>query len=125
MKKLMLSALAMTMLAGPLAATAAEAHAYPQQTVTTVQENRHGREVVTERTVVRPGYRTWHRGERFDYRYAPAYRRVTEYRTYRLPPPPPRHYWARSGHDAILCFRTARSSTSAPARFADTLAFAP
>ena len=67
MKKLILSALAMTLLAGPLAATAADAHAYPQQTVTTVQENRHGREVVTERTVVtQPGYRTWHRGDRFD-----------------------------------------------------------
>ena len=101
MKKLILSALAMTMLAGPLAATAAEARALPQ-TVTTVQENRHGRTVVTERTVTQPGYRTWHRGERFDNRYAPGFRRVTEYRTYPLAPPPRGHYWARSGRDAVL-----------------------
>ena len=102
MKTFILSALAMTLVAGPLAATAAEAHALPQQTVTTVQENRHGRTVVTERTVVQPGYRNWHRGDRFDNRYAPAYRRVTEYQTYRLAPPPRGHYWARSGRDAVL-----------------------
>lgn len=102
MKKLILGALAMTLVAGPLAATAAEARAYPQQTVTTVRENRNGRTVVTERTVAQPGYRNWHRGERFDQRYAPAFRRVTEYRTYRLAPPPRGHYWARSGRDAVL-----------------------
>ncbi len=102
MKKMIISALAMTLVAGPLAATAAEARALPQQTVTSVRENRNGRTVVTERTVTQPGYRNWRRGERFDRRYAPAYRRVTEYDTYRLAPPPRGHYWARSGRDAVL-----------------------
>ncbi|ALJ14004.1 RcnB family protein [Sphingopyxis macrogoltabida] len=47
-------------------------------------------------------WRRWHRGERFDRRYARDYR-VIDYRRYRgLRPPPRGHYYARSGNDAIL-----------------------
>jgi Ni/Co efflux regulator RcnB len=47
-------------------------------------------------------YRTWHRGEHFDYRYARNYRKL-DYRHYRgLRSPPRGYHWVRSGDDALL-----------------------
>lgn len=97
MKKLILSAIAATLVASPMIASAAEA-APQQRTVTTVKERPNGRTVVTTRTTTRD----WRPGQRFDRRYASNYRVVRDYRTYRLAAPPRGHYWARSGRDAVL-----------------------
>lgn len=102
MKKLILSAIATTLIASPILA-AAPAEAQQRREVTTVREQPNGRTVVTKRTVVRgPQYRTWRTGQRFDRRYAQNYQVVTSYRTYRLAPPPRAHQWVRSGRDAVL-----------------------
>ncbi len=103
MKTFLLSAIATTLVAGPILA-AAPAEAQARREVTTVRHNDNtGRTVVTKRTVVRqPQYRTWRTGQRFDRRYAQNYQVVTSYRTYRLSPPPRAHQWVRSGRDAIL-----------------------
>ena len=100
MKKLILAALAATIAIGPLAATAAEAA--PQRTVTTVRERPNGTVVERTTTTRGPAYRTWHRGERFDRRYAQSYRAIPNWRAYRLSAPPRGHYWYRSGRDAVL-----------------------
>lgn len=109
MKKLILSAIAATLVASPMAIAAAEAAPVQRErTVTTVKERPNGRTVVTQRTVVRNngvrnnGPRNWRAGQRFDRRYATNYRVVRDYRTYRLAAPPRGHYWARSGNDAVL-----------------------
>lgn len=100
MKTLILGTLAALVAAAPIA-TAADAQAR-QTTTTTVQRGPGGREVVTQRTVTRTAPRVWRNGERFNYRNAPNYRRITEYRTYRLTAPRRGWYWARSGRDAVL-----------------------
>jgi len=100
MKKLIMSAIAATLVASPMIAGAAEAA--PQQrerTVTTVKERPNGRTVVTTRTTTS---RDWRAGQRFDRRYANNYRVVNDYRTYRLAAPPRGHHWVRSGRDAVL-----------------------
>ena len=101
MKKLILSAIAATLVASPMVVSAAEA-APQQRTVTTVKERPNGRTVVTRRTTTRVTPRAWRAGQRFDRRYATSYRVVRDYRTYRLAAPPRGHYWARSGNDAVL-----------------------
>ncbi len=106
MKKLILSAIAATLIASPMAIATAEAA--PQQrerTVTTVKHNGNGRTVVKQRTIVRNdrrGPQNWRAGQRFDRNRATNYRVVRDYRTYRLAAPPRGHYWARSGSDAVL-----------------------
>lgn len=109
MKKLILSAIAATLVASPMAVSAAEAAPVQRErTVTTVKERPNGRTVVTQRTTVRNqgvrnnGPRNWRAGERFDRRHANNYRVVRDYRTYRLAAPPRGAYWARSGNDAVL-----------------------
>ncbi|NYD90296.1 RcnB family protein [Sphingomonas melonis] len=107
MKKLILSAIAATLVASPMALAAADAAPVQRErTVTTVKERPNGRTVVTQRTVVRNdrhgGPRNWRTGQRFDRRYATNYRVVRDYRTYRLAAPPRGAYWARSGNDAVL-----------------------
>ncbi len=108
MKKLILSAIAATLVASPMAVSAAEAAPVQRErTVTTVKERPNGRTVVTQRTTVRTsgvrnnGY-NWRAGQRFDRRRATNYRVVRDYRTYRLAAPGRGQYWARSGNDAIL-----------------------
>ncbi|RYE62925.1 MAG: hypothetical protein EOO79_11675 [Oxalobacteraceae bacterium] len=61
------------------------------------------------RTQVRDGnghyrntWRTWRSGQRFDRRYAQDYRRLDNWRGYRLAAPGRGQYWARSGRDAVL-----------------------
>ena len=109
MKKLILSAIAATLIASPMAiATAEAAPVQRERTVTTVKQRPNGRTVVTQRTTVRNngirnnGPRNWRAGQRFDRRRATNYRVVRDYRTYRLAAPGRGQYWARSGNDAIL-----------------------
>ena len=101
MKKLILAALATTIAAGPLAATAAEAAGqYRESTV--VRQKPNGRVVVRQRTVVQPQSRNWRKGQRFDRRYARNYRQI-DYRQYRGLRAPPRGYrYVQSGNDAVL-----------------------
>lgn len=106
MKKLILSAIAATLIAGPLAATAAEAapQRRDERQTTVVRQKPNGRVVVKQRTVAsRPQYRTsWRKGERFDQRQARNYRQI-DYRQYRGLRAPPRGYrYVQSGNDALL-----------------------
>lgn len=109
MKKFILSAIAATLAAGPVLATAAEA-APIQRERTVIRERANGRTVITQRSVVRQPqyrqqrnqYRNWRRGERFDRRYAQNYRQI-DYRQYRGLRAPPRGYqYYQSGNDAVL-----------------------
>lgn len=113
MKKLLLSAVATTLIASPILAAAPanaaqwhgrSAHAARQQ------PNRHAynrtayrpQQRVTYRQSYRPNYRSWNRGERFDSRYASNYRVIDNYRDYRLQAPPYGYQWEQSGNDAVL-----------------------
>ena len=108
MKKFILSAIAATLAAGPVLATAAEA-APIQRERTVIRERADGRTVITQRNVVRQPqyrqqrqYRNWRKGERFDRRYAQNYRQI-DYRQYRGLRAPPRGYqYYQSGNDAVL-----------------------
>ncbi|WP_374943621.1 RcnB family protein [Sphingomonas sp.] len=102
MKTFILSAIAATLVAGPLVASAAEAAPQRHET-TVVRQKPNGQVVVKQRTVVRqPQYRTWRKGQRFDQRYARNYRQI-DYRRYRGLRAPPRGYrYVRSGNDALL-----------------------
>ena len=116
MKKFLLSAAAATMVAAPIIAAApAEAAAHRQTTM--IKHKANGRTVIKQRRVVnnrpfyrttyrttyRPHYRDWVRGQRFDYRYAPNYRVVNDYRyNHRLYAPPRGYHWVQSGNDAVL-----------------------
>jgi Ni/Co efflux regulator RcnB len=109
MKKFILSAIAATLAAGPVLATAAEA-APIQRERTVIRERANGRTVITQRSVVRQPqyrqqrnqYRNWRKGERFDRRYAQNYRQI-DYRQYRGLRAPPRGYqYYQSGNDAVL-----------------------
>jgi len=97
MKRFLLSAVAASLVAAPIMA-AAPADAQTRR-ATIVRHGPH-RTVVIHRTVTT---RHWARGQRFDYRYAPNYRVVTNYRSYhRLYTPPRGYHWVRSGNDAVL-----------------------
>jgi Ni/Co efflux regulator RcnB len=109
MKKFILSAIAATLAAGPVLATAAEA-APIQRERTVIRERANGRTVITQRSAVRQPqyrqqrnqYRNWRKGERFDRRYAQNYRQI-DYRQYRGLRAPPRGYqYYQSGNDAVL-----------------------
>src|SRR3546814_19073772 len=108
--------------------SALPAEAAPRHKTTVVKHKANGRTVIKQRKVVRrpvqrtvryqtsyrpahaayrPVYatphRTWARGQRFDYRYAPRYRVVNNYRGYnRLYTPPRGYHWVQSGNDAVL-----------------------
>ena len=101
MKKFLLGAIAVSMVASPLlVAVPADAAQHRQ---TTVVRHRPGRTVVTHRTVTRtPQNHRWAKGQRFDYRQAQNYRVVTNYRNYHLNAPPRGYHWVRSGNDAVL-----------------------
>ena len=102
-KKMILGAVAASMVATPMVAS--EAAAAPKRTVTTVKHYGPNGRYTQQRTVVRqPAYRHWQRGQRFDRRYANNYR-VVDYRAYRgrgLYAPPRGYQWVRSGNDAVL-----------------------
>jgi Ni/Co efflux regulator RcnB len=109
MRKLILSAIAATLVAAPLAVSAAEAAPLQQRQATQVRDDGRGHTVVIQRTVSRqPQYRNWRKGERFDRRYAGNYRQI-DYRQYRgrhLYAPPRGYCWVRSGNDAVLIAMT-------------------
>ncbi|HTG38346.1 RcnB family protein [Sphingomonas sp.] len=110
MKKLMLAAVAASMVAAPTIASAA-----PQGY--RVVKERPNRTVIVdrgrgyrERTVIRHNNnrqwnnRQWARGQRFDRRYANNYRQI-DYRSYRnrgVYAPPRGYQWVQSGNDAVL-----------------------
>lgn len=90
MKKLILAAVAASMLATPVVASAAPNYG-PQQ-------NRHAARYQPPA----PQYRNWQRGQRFDARYARNYRQI-DWRTYRgLKAPPRGYHYVQSGNDAVL-----------------------
>ena len=114
MKKLILAAVAASMVAAPaIAAPQRGDHGHQtQRQATTRHDNgnhygqRNQRTVVVQRTTYHAPqvqYRNnWRRGERFDARYARNYRQV-DYRQVRGLRAPPRGYqYVRSGNDAVL-----------------------
>lgn len=106
MKKFILSAIAVSMVASPLATTAASAGQYqPQQRHETVIRHQPGKTIVVQRDYrqSRPQYRnSWRKGERFDYRQARNYRVVNDYRGRHLKAPPRGYRYVQSGNDALL-----------------------
>jgi Ni/Co efflux regulator RcnB len=112
MKKFTLAALAASLIASPILATAPAAAA-PQQRHTTVVKHKPNGKVVVKQVkqqryqagrydAGRTQYRNWKRGERFDNRYARNYRHI-DYRQYRGLRAPPRGYrYVQSGNDAVL-----------------------
>lgn len=106
MKKFILSAIAVSMVASPLAATAASAGQYqPQQRHETVIRHQPGKTIVVQRDYrqSRPQYRnSWRKGERFDYRQARNYRVINDYRGRHLKAPPRGYRYVQSGNDALL-----------------------
>lgn len=92
MKKLILAAVAASMLATPVLAAPAQdyGHRQPQ------------RVTVAHRQAPAPQYRSWQRGQRFDSRYARNYRQI-DYRQHRgLRAPPRGYHYVQSGNDAVL-----------------------
>lgn len=91
MKKFILAAAVASMVATPVLAAAPQHHGRPP-----VQK------VIVKKKVVTPNYRSWHKGDRFDSRYARNYRQI-DYRHYRGLKAPPRGYrYVQSGNDAVL-----------------------
>jgi Ni/Co efflux regulator RcnB len=91
MKKFLLSAVALAVIATP-------AMAQPGW-----DNNRHhGPSYGNDHGRPGQGYRHWRKGERFDRRYATNYRVIDNYRSYRLAPPPRGYHYVRSGNDAVL-----------------------
>ena len=105
MKKIILGLVAASIAATPAMAAAAPQHRGYEAERTVVRERPNGSVVVKHKTVQRgPAYqyRSWHRGERFDSRYARNYRQI-DYRQYRGLRAPPRGYrYVQSGNDAVL-----------------------
>ena len=113
MKKLMLAAAGAAVALSPIAATPALARDFNGHNF-----NRHvqvhKRNVVKKRIVknryvqnryVQQRYvqqRHWRQGERFDYRYAPNYRVISNPYYYNLRPAPYGYRWVQSGNDAVL-----------------------
>jgi len=90
MKKIVLAALAASMLATPAFAAPQSRYQQPHRTV------------VVQRHAPAPQFRNWRKGERFDSRFARNYQAV-DYRHYRGLRAPPRGYrYVRSGNDAVL-----------------------
>ncbi|MEP9360888.1 RcnB family protein [Sphingomonas sp. KR3-1] len=86
MKKFILAATVASLVATPVLAAAPQHHG--QQTRVVVKQQ--------------PSYRSWHKGDRFDSRYARNYRQI-DYRKYRGLRAPPRGYrYVQSGNDAVL-----------------------
>lgn len=104
MKKFILAAVAVSMVASPV--LAAPQNYRPTQTQTVVKHKPNGTVVVKKKTVKRAPvvqYRNdWRKGQRFDSRYARNYRQI-DYRQHRNLKAPPRGYrYVQSGNDAVL-----------------------
>jgi Ni/Co efflux regulator RcnB len=104
MKKIILGLAAASVAIAPMAASAAPApqHRGYETQRTVVKHRPNGTVVVKQKGQRGQQYRTWHRGERFDTRYARNYRQI-DYRHYRGLNAPPRGYrYVQSGNDAVL-----------------------
>jgi Ni/Co efflux regulator RcnB len=112
MKKFLLAAMSVSLVATPvLAAAPAQAQARHGQVVkykpngtVVVRQNARGnnRQAIRQQRQIA---RQWQRGQRFDRRYAPNYRAVNDWRAYqgrRLYAPPRGYQWVQSGNDAVL-----------------------
>jgi Ni/Co efflux regulator RcnB len=112
MKKLMLAAAGAAIALSPIAATPAMARDFNGQNFnryTHVQKrvvkNRIVKNRIVKNRVVKNRYvqaRHWRHGERFDYRYAPGYRVISNPYYYNLRPAPYGYRWVQSGNDAVL-----------------------
>ena len=106
MKKIILAAVAASVVAAPVAAAPFDRHDNRSRAVyvqknqkVTVVNKRNGRQVVK----VRPAQsRNWNRGQRFDRRYVRDYRVINDYRAHRLQAPPRGYRWVQSDNDAVL-----------------------
>lgn len=118
MKKLMLAAAGAAVALSPIAATPALARDFNGHNFSR-HEQVQKRKVVKKRVVknrfvqnrylqnryVQNRYvqnRHWRQGERFDYRYAPNYRVISNPYYYNLRPAPYGYRWVQSGNDAVL-----------------------
>ncbi|MDB5677412.1 RcnB family protein [Sphingomonas bacterium] len=100
MKKLILGAIAASILASPIAI--APASAAPQRDHRDQRDHRFDNR---GRAAPAPSYRRWNKGQRFDRRYAQNYQEIgnwQQYRGRRLYAPPRGYHWVRSGNDAVL-----------------------
>lgn len=96
MKKLILAAVAASLVTTPVLAAPAQNYGHQRAP----QQNH--RVVVVHKPAPVQQYRSWHRGQRFDSRYARNYRQI-DYRTHRNLKAPPRGYhYVQSGNDAVL-----------------------
>jgi Ni/Co efflux regulator RcnB len=97
MKKLILAALAASVVASPVLASpwdnGPRDHGRYEQ-----RDNDHGRYDRHDRIE----YRNWSRGDRFDSRYARNYRVIEVPGHYHLHPAPRGYRWVQSGNDAVL-----------------------
>jgi Ni/Co efflux regulator RcnB len=107
MKKLILAALAASVVATP--ALAAPGYGPARSDRMVVNYNDHGpqRGMSAKRFARqqphRVQYRKWQKGQRFDRHYARDYRVVQNYRAnHRLYAPPRGYQWVQSGNDAVL-----------------------
>jgi Ni/Co efflux regulator RcnB len=88
MKKFLIAALAASVVATPVLAA-------PHNRYYNHHEMRHDNRGHVQ-------YRSWHRGDRFDRRYARNYRVISNPRAYRLHAAPRGYRWVQSGNDAVL-----------------------
>lgn len=103
MKKFILGAIVASMVATPvLAAPRDEDHRQDRRTVIVQKQVYRAAPAYRATSQQRQNFRNWRRGERFDYRRAPNYRVINDYRSYRLQAPPRGYHYVRSGNDAVL-----------------------
>lgn len=105
MKKLILAAVAVSMIATPVLAAAPQRHDQPRQQHG--QQYRPGPTKVVVKQVYKPApkaqYRSWKKGQKFESRYARNYRQV-DYRGFhgRLKAPPRGYRYVQSGNDVVM-----------------------
>jgi Ni/Co efflux regulator RcnB len=90
-KKLIIAAVAASMLATPVLAA-------PYQN----QDHRGRVEQRVDHRGPQVQYRHWNKGDRFDHRQAYNYRVISSPRHYHLRPAPRGYRWVQSGNDAVL-----------------------
>ncbi len=112
MKKFLLAAMSVTLVATPLLAAAPAEAAQRQNSQTirykpngtvVVNNNRNNRQFVRQNQ--RIADRQWRKGQRFDRQQVRNYRQINDWRAYRnqrLYAPQRGQQWVRSGNDAVL-----------------------
>ena len=89
------------MLTAPIAASAAPNYGHNDRGRIEHNQRTVNRTVVVRKNVYRAP-RAWQRGQRFDYRYAPNYRVISNPYRYHLHAAPRGYRWVQSGNDAVL-----------------------